>query len=251
MHREQVTRILQQQPDPQSKSLAILGAGNGNDFHLDALAQRYQSITLFDIDPDALRRCVGPLPEPLRRCVKTVAPIDLTGVLDRLMVADKMPSEAFDELVALAANPEHDGASQFDVVASTCLLSQLIDSVHQAIPESHPQRNELVMAIRDGHLNLIRQWTKPEGQIVLISDFVSSDSWPELPNLDGDSFLTAVQRTIQEGNFFTGLNPGALIQQLAPPSDQKHPMPQIHAPWRWQMGPRYFAVFCVEIRKSP
>src|SRR5947209_20163185 len=66
----------------------------------------------------------------------------------------------------------------FDVVASTCLLSQLIGNAFHSIGEAHPRFPEVVRAIRLGHLRLLATLARPGGRVVLVTDVVSSDRSP-------------------------------------------------------------------------
>ena len=52
-HRDRVTTLLQERGG--QNSLGLFGAGNCNDVNLLALAQSYSSITLIDLDADALQ----------------------------------------------------------------------------------------------------------------------------------------------------------------------------------------------------
>ena len=55
-HRQQVTEILRSDRQ-QGSSLMILGVGNGNDVDLGQLLSTFESITLVDLDVEAIEHC--------------------------------------------------------------------------------------------------------------------------------------------------------------------------------------------------
>src|SRR5204862_2271999 len=65
-------------------SLCVLGAGNGSDLDVPALAKVFDEVHLVDLDGQALGRCVAALPAKVRGSVTAHAEVDLTGFLDRL-----------------------------------------------------------------------------------------------------------------------------------------------------------------------
>ncbi len=66
----------------------------------------------------------------------------------------------------------------FDVVASTCLLSQLVGNAFHSVGEGHPRFLDLVRAIRLAHLRLMTGLRRAGGTAVLVTDLVSSDTFP-------------------------------------------------------------------------
>ena len=156
--------------------------------------------------------------------------------------------EDFSHAVAQAkqAVPPVEG-EPFDVVASCCLLSQLIDSVVLTKTEGHPRFLELLFAVRNRHLQLLWHWTKPAGIVVLVTDFVSSTTFPQLAAMTSAQLSAAFPQLIERRNFFTGTNPVAIrdaLQELGAvgPAD-------ISGPWVWSVGARVFAVCAVVARK--
>ena len=84
-HRQQVTSILVaagQRDQPGDQTLLILGVGNGNDVDLDVIATCYRSITLADIDIEAVNHCMSQL------CLLYTSPSPRDATLSR------MPSSA-------------------------------------------------------------------------------------------------------------------------------------------------------------
>ena len=87
---------------------------------------------------------------------------------------------------------------------------------------------------------------------MLILDFVSSDTLPELVTADTDeSMLATGRKAIDERNFFTGTNPWAIKEAMAKliVEDPSRPW-DIARPWRWRIGDnRYYAVTAIRFSK--
>jgi len=185
-------------------TLAILGAGNGNDIDLRTIAKSFSKIHLFDFDPVARG------------------------------VAEVLPGR------------------QFDVVVSTSLTSQLLASVVESFGDQSPIKNFMMLAIRDGHLQLMEKLIRSGGVGVLVCDFVSSDTLPELASADTEeSILAAARKAIDERNFFTGTNPWAIKEALSKliVEDPSRPV-SIAPPWRWRIGEsRFYAVTSIGFSK--
>ena len=176
--------------------------------------------------------------------INIVAPVDLSGVFDQLPESGS-PSGSLQEVIAAAQSPSvKPEIEPADIVVSTCLMSQLFDSVHQLVGESHPEYLPLVFAVRDGHLDLLRRLSKPGGKTILITDFVSSDTLPQLTQVHDQQLMSLLMQSVEQRNFFTGLNPAVLIQKLS--GDTPLTPEAVHPPWRWHMGPRVFGVIAIE-----
>jgi hypothetical protein len=125
-----------------SGRLAILGAGNCNDIELGALAQRFEQITLVDLDRAAIDRAIRRL--PAAACSR----IDVRA-LD------------FDAL----------DADAFDVVLSTCVLSQLVWTRAELLGgRRHPGFDSAARAVVEQHLATAVALTKPGGTVALAID---------------------------------------------------------------------------------
>ncbi|NND97979.1 MAG: hypothetical protein HKN47_11685 [Pirellulaceae bacterium] len=255
-HRREVTRIVMDagKCDSPDRTLAILGAGNGNDLDLESLATRYRSITLIDLDAAAVHHCLSNLSALVRKQIDVIAPLDLSGILDDLAKISPGNSALTDDAVDVNVGELITRASQvpitdlpsWDVVVSTCLISQIMDSIHQHIPPSHPRSAEVVLAAREGHLRLLSRLTRPGGVSILITDVVSSDTLPELPLVDSSRLTEVLSAAISARNFFTGLNPVVLINKLSAQSDPTIRSTVTHPPWRWNLGDRCYAVVAIQ-----
>jgi len=223
-------------------TVAILGAGNGNDLELETIAKSYSKIHLFDFDPMALEHLKSQqLSNPtVGNSVVVEPPVDLSGIADVLL---ELPEEITEDWVSELADKARQAEGvlldqQFDVVVSTCLMTQLLLSIVNSLGDGSPYKNLMMIAIRDGHLKLMDNLIRSRGAGVLITDFVSSDTLPELANADTpESVLATARKAIDERNFFTGANPWAIKDALAKLIDEDPFEPwSIASPWRWQLG---------------
>ncbi|WP_146532375.1 hypothetical protein [Rubripirellula reticaptiva] len=252
-HRASVTGLIQavgRRRDANAKSddesLVVLGVGNGNDLDLPSLISRYRSTTLVDLDVEAIEYCRSRLPADVSAVVDTASPVDLSGVLGRLPACDENASKSkWDTWLQQARNPDPGSVPMGDVVVSTCLISQLLDTVICGLPPDHPQLADAMLAVRDGHLNLLSRLTKPGGTAILITDMVSSDTLPQLDRVSRFKLPKLVRAAVESQNFFTGLNPAVLMHKLSPPENDRAASTAIHGPWRWRLGPRLFAVIAI------
>ena len=260
-HRNKVTDLIAQIGDQRGEragSLAILGAGNGNDLEVQSLADRFDKIHLFDFDPEALsslgRRHLN-VPR-IRASVVVEPPVDLSGIAGELIQIRESSITESDilTLAAKARNPQAVLPQQsFDVVVSSCMLSQLLAAVVDSLGNESPFKDFMMIAVRDGHLDLMSRLLKPGGCGLLVTDFVSSDTLPEIREADSeDSVLQLSRRAIDEKNFFTGTNPWAVKKSLSRLLVED-PLGSwtISRPWRWQIGDTRFYLVTALIFSKP
>ena len=254
-HRQKVMALLQKNPPRDGGRICILGAGNCNDLDLASLLATYDQIHLVDIDRHALGEGVT------RQGVANVTAIrlhevDLTASLGVMAQWSPMSTIADAEIAAFAERPVQSVTGvlpgPFEVVASTCILSQLIEAVTQSLGVAHPRFLELVQAVRVGHLRLLMELVAPGGAGILISDVVSSETVPALDKLSEEELPRALVQLLRARNFFHGLNP-AIVERLFkidPEVSQQitglHPM----GPWRWNFGSRIYLVYAIRAWKS-
>jgi threonine dehydrogenase-like Zn-dependent dehydrogenase len=217
-HRDRVTELLSRGRG----RLVVLGAGPCGDLDLRALAAVYDEIHLVDIDEPAM--------------VHGAALQGATGAV-QLHCAD-----------VTGPLPDVLARGGFDVVASTCLLSQLVRAAVQAWGADHPQVGERALALRDRHLELLVELARPGGRAILVTDFVSDTTYPRLLTIGDDDDLAALERTLVEArNFFTGANPFAIrraISNHAAVASQR-----VEGRWIWRPADRAFLVVALSVER--
>jgi hypothetical protein len=254
-HRARIMSLIEESRGENGRTLCLLGPGNGNDIDLARLAGDYEKIALIDLDEAALARAVAALDEKQSERVLRYCPVDLSGILPALesWVRNRNPTEEQISTVkrSVVAAPRPD-VGTFDVVASTCMLTQLIDSVYMALPTEHPRCVQLVTAVCNRHLEIILELLTPGGRGLLVTDFVATQTVPELAQLDELLLPQAATKWIEERNFFTGANPFAIRDYY---SRSREPGPcaadvRVNGPWRWDIGDRQLAVCAVTFRRT-
>jgi hypothetical protein len=260
-HRQRVTSLLLEalpspvNDDGSQSRICLLGAGNCNDVDLRRLADRCREVALADLDADALQQAVERQQLEGHPAIQLHSGIDLTGIFDR-MAPDSAASEAdqaeqIAELTRLAEFFEPHGlANSFDVVASVCLLSQLIDGVIRRFPD--PQVSlPLLQAVRRRHLRLLLEHCRPGGTAILFSEVVSSDTCPELTTASDGSLPGLLASLLAAQNFFTGLHPGVILQELQSDASLKPLVANVKpiAPWKWRFLYRTYAVTAFVVQR--
>ena len=130
-HRQEQTRLIRSlaaAPETTSERLCVLGAGNAYDLDLTELLTVFAEVHLVDIDADAVNGARARVPESQRHRVLTHAPVDLSGWFQHLERWGRMQVTPQELMAAPAAGARGIAAAlpgPFDVVVSTCLLTQL------------------------------------------------------------------------------------------------------------------------------
>jgi hypothetical protein len=112
---------------------------------------------------------------------------------------------------------------------------------------------DLLAAVRRGHLRLMNRLAAPGGRLLLITDFVSTDSAPELAAAAEADLPALARRLIESGNFFHGLNPAVLATVWRNDQDLSSQTAnlQVTLPWRWNFGVRQYLVTAFQAEKAP
>jgi hypothetical protein len=234
-HRARVSALLGEAS--RGGELCVLGAGNGSDLDLPALAKRFSAIHLVDLDGEALERCRAGARAGLRERLVLHAGVDLSGFTAHLDGwGDAFPAAA--ELGA-AAQPAIHGILRalgrtFDVVASTCALSQLAVPYHRAWILPARKWAELHATITAVHLATIAGAAQPGGTGILIFDVLSSRTEPGLRALADEpesleAFLDARRGPPLEPD------PASLLARMET-LGRLVARPRLTAPWLWNIG---------------
>ena len=230
--------VLTSPPDDKLPTVTAIGAGNCQDIDLTALAVSFREIRLIDLDAMAVEAAVSQLATDITSQIRIFAPIDIAAPLMSLSGIDGFDAARRSELLAaLESSSFQNEVPVSDVVISTCLLSQLLDSASQIAPPESPIFLPLIQAVRRGHLVRLLSLTAAAGRALLITDLVSSDTVPDLANTSPAELPKLMLRCLQSGNFFSGLNP-AVVQhdiQHVPACVQLCATSRILPPWHcWE-----------------
>lgn len=224
-----------------ANQLAILGAGNCNDLALEEIAARFDRVHLVDIDREALERARDRQVAGVAERLQLHAPVDLGGGLTEVgRFRRRMATPA--ELgalpgaavrAALAAIPQ-----RFQAVASTCLLSQLVHGCQQLLGDDHQQIQEIACAVVVAHLRVMTELLEPGGRALLVTDMVSSDTYP-LQELWGQrSPWGLVDELEATGNHLSGTTPKFLrrIVNTDPVIAPLTSRVEMETPWLWLLS---------------
>jgi hypothetical protein len=254
-HRKRVMALLHKKSPRDRARICIFGAGNCNDLDLASLLAAYDEIHLVDLDKYALGEGVA-RQGFMNATAFRLHEVDLTASLGVMAQWSPLAAIGDTEVAACAERPVQSVTGKlpgpFEIVASTCVLSQLMEVVTQSVGVAHPRFLELVQAVRIGHLRLLMNLVAPGGAGVLISDIVSSDTVATLGAISEGELPGALVELLQARNFFHGVNP-AIVTPLFKTDPILSPQItelQVAWPWRWNCGSRLYLVYAIKAWKS-
>lgn len=258
-HRARVTlEIVNRAPADGSGRLCLLGAGNAHDVELEALAARFAEIHLVDIDAEAVARARDRVPEPLRQRFTGHAPVDASGIFDRLEGWSRQPPspEALPGLVSDAvARVRAALPGPFDVVVSCCLLTQLQLVMLQVVGDENPRFDELRTAVNRIHVRTLAGALAPGGVALLITDLTSNDIYPPLSYVEPGVDLAALMGDLlHAGHVIHAVHPGPLSKEIRrdPALKQTFAVRFPVGPWLWRNGAtQTWLVYGLEITRRP
>ena len=237
-HREAVADLICRPPQPASARLCILGAGNCNDLDLARFTGRFSRVHLVDLDRQAMAKGVQRQSPPAPGSISLHGGIDLTGILknldtwERLRPGRESIAHCIREARAFAGLPF---LGRFDVAASICLWSQLIDTVVSVTgPKAVPL--QLVETLQQRHLRLLAELLLPGGVGHLVTDFAlerggarpARETSPEPESAAG-----------APGNAFLGVNPRELRESVSRDAVLRNQVRQVRVSpsWLWRQNP--------------
>ena len=246
-HRRRVTDLITapgaRRTDRVAGQLAILGAGNCNDLALDEIAARFdrrapgghRSRGDRARPGNASRRQVAAAAAACTRRWTSAGGLAEVGKFRRRTATPAelgaLPGAA--TRAALAAVPE-----RFEAVASTCLLSQLVHGCQQLLGPDHAQIQEIACAVVVAHLRVVAQLLAPGGSALLVTDMVSSDTYP-LEELWGQRSPWALVDELEtSGNHLSGTTPKFLrrIVNTDPVIAPLAGRVELETPWLWALS---------------
>lgn len=261
-HRQQQTQLIERQLDALAPEIAraarlcVLGAGNCYDLELPQLLTRVAEVHLVDIDRAALEGARARLPEALRPRVIAHAPIDLSGWFEHLERWARMQVTPQELMTAPAAGSKRIAEAlpgPFEVVVSSCLLTQLQLSLLNAMGDRH----QLFVALREfltlTHLRTLSRLTRPGGRALLITDLCEARAFPAGRPRDTRDLKPLMDEMVQAGHVIHSAHPGLINVTLGDdpvllrtfgPAEQAEP-------WLWQNGPAArFLVYALALPRS-
>jgi hypothetical protein len=257
-HRARVTALgAAAVPSGGGGSLAVLGAGNCNDLDLDALTTQFSEVHLVDLDAEALERArARQLPAVAAKLVLH-APVDLSGAFARLGGYRHKPATPVELANLPQASVEKVVASlprTFDVVMSTCFLSQLMQSAAVSLGDDHPQLHILACALALAHLRSIVRLLRPGGTGHIVTDTVTTETYPLVELWGQRTPLALLDHLEMTNNVFSGTGPSFLRRILA---TDKQVAPQLAGstrliePWLWQFTEdRTYLVYALSFQRA-
>ena len=237
-HRKAVADLICLTPQPASARLCILGAGNCNDLDLARFSGRFSQVHLVDLDRQAMAEGVRRQSPTAPGGISLHGGIDLTGILKNLDTWERFRpgregiAHCIREARAFGGLPF---LGRFEVVASICLLSQLIDTVVSVTgPKAVPL--ELVGALQQRHLSLLAELLLPGGAGHLVTDFALERGDPR----PARETSPQPQSAGASGNAFLGLSPRELCALASHDAVLRHQVRDVRVSpsWLWRQNPR-------------
>ena len=238
-HREKITKLLISVANPSRGKLCVWGAGRTTDLDLITLLEHYKQIDLVDIRTSLTQQALVERGFDEHPCVNLLPAMDLSGLDSHWKRISELPDrDKLGEIAKLCSEfaPE---LGQYDVVVSTCLLSQiLIHTVKHlelasGIRSKDPSLFGALKVIREKHIELLIEHTLPGGTALLVTDLTSREKLPKLleSNVDLEQLIST---EVIGGNHFHGLNP-KLIVDLAQSPGMSGRLRDVNVsgPWVW------------------
>lgn len=250
-HRKEVADLIMKTVQPDSTRLCILGAGNCNDLDLALFCSRFAQVHLVDLDLQAMSKGLQRQSPPCPDRIRLQGEVDLTGILKTLATWERYRprresiAHCIREAQAFAGLPF---LGRFDVVASSCLLTQMIDSV-VSMTGSGAVPRELVRALQQRHLRLLAELLLPGGVGIVVTDFALK--WDSTrPSRKVSATSTRTQMFPNEA--FLGVNPVELCELVNQDAVLRTQVRQarVSPSWLWQQNPsRTLQVYAISFQR--
>jgi hypothetical protein len=212
---------------------------------------------LVDIDAAALGRARERVSEAGRSRVCAHGPVDVSGFFVDLERWGRMQVTPQEIMNAPAVGSKRVAAAlpgPFDVVASTCLLTQLQLTLLEVLGETHQLFGALREFLTLTHLRTLAALTKPGGRALLITDLCEASVFPPGRPRDDADLGPLMDELVTLGHVIHSSHPVLIKLTLAddPVLKRSFEAPVVSSPWLWQNGPaRRFLCYGVEMaRKS-
>jgi hypothetical protein len=253
-HRLRLTAALGREATVRGSRLCVLGAGNANDLDLTALLSVHREVHLVDIDSDALSRGAQRQGVAKHPGLRLHGGVDVTatfGILSDWTPKSELGSADID---AMAEWPAARAAvvlpGGFDRVASTCMLSQILETATHSLGRDHRQLADARAALLAGHLRLLARLAAPRGAGVLVAEVTSSEVLADLPDLTTEQLAELLTKLERNGDHYRGVHPRQLLSTLRADTTLRPIIAAATAlaPWRWQLHDRTYLVGAIGFR---
>jgi hypothetical protein len=254
-HRQRLTGLAEALAPVSAGTLCVLGAGNCFDLDLDLLAGRYEAVHLVDLDLGALERAVARQQAATRERLVLHAPLDLSGLLDRIDRWSRFqvtPEELMGHADATAAALRARVGGPFDVVLSACMLSQMQLSVLNVLSEQHRLFQAVRWTLNLTHFRTLAALTRPSGRALFATD-VSSGALHALDALAPAADCVALLwELVTQRRVFDFADPkriAALFSDDPLLREAFQPF-EVNDAWLWSNGPEAkFLVYASELQR--
>jgi hypothetical protein len=254
-HRAKLTELVLSGVVPEAGGrLCVLGAGNGYDLDVDRLGAAFSEIHLVDLDAAALERAAGRAAPEARAKIVRHAPVDLSGLLDRLerwRSFQVQPQELMDHPARVAKVVAERLPGPFDVVLSACLLSQIQLTVLNVLSDKHRLFEAVRQLVNLAHLRTIASLLVPGGRGLLVTDVATNQDLASVSS--GSTGLQLLDELTAAGKIVFAVRPDLLTWAAREDPMLKSTVtasPPLDA-WLWHNGPeRVFLVYALELRRA-
>jgi len=254
-HRQRLTALAAALAPASAGTLCVLGAGNCFDLDLDLLAGRYEAVHLVDLDAGALEGAVARQQAATRERLVLHAPLDLSGLLDRIdrwSHFQVTPEELMGHADATAAALRARVGGPFDVVLSACMLSQMQLSVLNVLSEQHRLFQAVRWTLNLTHFRTLAALTRPSGCALFATD-VSSGALHALDALaPATDCVALLWELVKQRRVFDFADPkriAALFSDDPLLREAFQPF-EVNDAWLWSNGPQAkFLVYASELRR--
>lgn len=254
-HRERLTELALSGVSAEAGArLCVLGAGNCYDLDLGRLAGVFREIHLVDLDPAALARARDRVAAADRAKIACHAPIDLTGLFDRLerwRSFQVQPPELFEHPGRTARAIAEKLPGPFDVVLSACVLSQMQLAALNVMSSGHRLFEPVRQLINLAHLRTLAALVAPGGRAVLVNDVASDQDYALGGVSDGGDLRALLAELVSAGKVIFAVRPDLLAWAVRedPVLSRSITLSEPLAAWLWHNGPeRIFLVYATELR---
>ncbi len=229
-HRDRVMELVGAESRRRGK-VAILGAGNCNDLDLRHLASECGELHLFDLDREAMEQALVRQGIPKDSNFRLRDDLDLSGLGGPDAGTAKIP------------------AKDFELVVSTCVVSQLLESVSRLQPPGS-RRERTMLQVRNAHVRLLTDLVAPGGTGIVVTDMAEAVADPVAAEPGGPASCGEPELV---DRFFLGLSPQEIEEALR---DVPHAAESLRGvkqvqPWTWQLDAvRRYLVHAVRFAKS-